>query len=286
MATAFRRDKRGRLYWYDTATGRRTKAPAAAERPRAYRKDKTGRGFWLWLDTGRRAPKPGWDEAPRYDRAGRPLDSTGRRVPRSALVAAPVLGTSQPPQASKPTKRKKAASPVRPRIPPRARAQVRRGDEPIPGFVTEHGLGPYMTKPTHTSPTDLEVIFGQWLKGAVRKSPMASASEIGFRQFGVVFTAEAPLDMTALADLTEQLRGQPIRVVYRATGPSEWEIWVHGNQPNRRTGEVEQRGYRGVSEGLRKLEHAANIVWDFLAEWEADFYWNEYYETEDIVYEG
>lgn len=283
MARAWGRDKRGRLYWYDTETGKRTQAPAASERPRAFRRDKRGRGYWTWLDTGRRAPKPGWDEAPRYDRAGRPLDSTGRRVPRAALQAEPVLGPPSPP--TKPP-RKKAATPVRPRIPPRARAQVRMGDEPIPGFVTEHGMGPYMTKPTHTSPTDLETIYMQWLKGAVRKSPMASASEIGFRQFGVVFTAKVPLDMTGLAELTDKLQGQPVRVVYRATGPSEWEVWLHGNRPNRRTGEVEQKGFRGVREGFRTIEHAANLVWDFLADWDADFYWNEYFETEDIVYEG
>jgi hypothetical protein len=281
----WKRDKRGRLYWYDTETGKRLKAPSDAERPRAYRKDKRGRGYWTWLDTGRRAPKPSWDAAPRYDRAGRPLDTTGRRVPRAALQAEPVLGPPREPPSQKPPKRKKAASPVRPRIPPRARSQVRSGTETIPGFVTGK-MSPYTTKPTHSGPVDLGHIFMQWLKGAVRKSPMASASEIGIRQFGVAFTATAPLDMKGLSELTDSLRGQPVRLVYRATGPSEWEIWMHGNRPNRRTGEVEQKGFRRVRDTFDDIERAANIIWDFLAEWDADFFWNLYIETEDFLYEG
>jgi len=286
MSLAWGRDKRGRIYWYHPGTGRRAKPPPDSQRPRAYRKDKAGRGYWTWLDTGRRAPKPAWDEAPRYDRAGRPLDSTGRRIPRAALLSEPVLGPPREPKPEKSGGRKKAASPVRPRIPRRARAQVRSGDEPIPGFVTGHGLGPYMTKPTHTAPWDLAHIFQQWLKGAVRKSPMASASEIGFRQFGVVFTATAPLDMQALADLTDRLQGQPVRLVYRVTSRNQWEVWMHGNRPDRRTGEVDQKGYQGVSEAFKALETAAGLIYDFLDEWDADFYWNEYFETEDIVYEG
>lgn len=275
------RDKRGRLYWYQAGTGKRVKAPPDAQRPRTYRKDKRGRGYWTWGDTGRRAPKPAWDEAPRYDRAGRPLDSSGRRIPRAALQAEPVLGPPEPP-----APRRKKGPPVRPKVPARVRHQIRRIDESIPGFHHPK-QGAYFTRPTESAPRDLERIFHSWLKGAVAKSPMASASEIGFRQFGLVYRVRAPLDMTALAELTNSLAGQPVRMVYRVIGHNEWEIWMHMNRPNRRTKEVRQMGDRAVSKTFKAATKAANIIYEFLsAEWDADFSWYEYYETEDDVYEG
>lgn len=283
MAARWGRDRLGRLYWYDADTGRRRKAPPDSERPRAYRKDKRGRGYWTWLDTGRRAPKPPWDAAPRYDRAGRPLDSTGRRIPRTALLAEPVLGPPRKPP--KEPKRKKAPKPVRPRVPARARHQIRRADEAIPGFHHEGGKV-YVTRPTATAPKDLEKIFQQWVKGAVAKSPFASASEIGFRQFGVVYKVRAPLDLTALAELTSQLEGQPVRLVYRVVGHNEWEIWVHLNRPVRRTGEVAQKGDRTVASTFKGAAAAANIIYDYLEDWDADFDWYEYIETDDDIYEG
>lgn len=285
MGLAWGRDKRGRVYWYDPATGRRAKAPRDEARPRAYRKDKRGRGYWVWLDTGRRAPKPPWDAAPRYDRAGRPLDSTGRRVPRAALQAEPVLGPPKKPPEEKP-RRKKAPEPVRPKLPARVRAFVRGIGQAVEGFHQGEPL--YFTKPTRSTPRGLDDIFRSWLKGAVIKSPVASsASEIGFRQHGIVFRAEAPLDRVALAELTDALRGQPVRVVYKVTGANEWEIWLHLNRPERRTGEVKQAGYRSVTDRFRSGERAAQIVYDYLLdEWDADVDWFEYYETEDTVYEG
>lgn len=280
MAPQWGRDRRGRLYWYDPATGRRTRPPAATDRPRAYRVDKRGRGYWTWLDTGRRAPKPAWDGAPRYDRAGRPRDSTGRLVPRASLQHPPALW--EPP--SRPKAPKKGPK-VRPRAPRRVRFQLRGPGDVIPGFAAPGGKL-YFTRPTEARPKDLARIFHAWLRGAVRKSPMASSSEIGFRQHGMVFRVTAPLDQTALADLTDRLVGQPVRLVFRSMGANEWEIWAHANLPARGTRAVEQKGYRSVAQAFSGLERASTIMWDFLDEWDADIYWHEYYETEDILYEG
>lgn len=284
MAKRWGRDRLGRLYWFDSGTGKRVKAPADAERPRAYRKDKRGRGYWTWLDTGARAPRPAWDAVPRWDRAGRPLDSTGRRVPRAALLPEPVLGPPERAVAPPKPGRKKAPKPVRPRVPARARHQIRRADQPVPGFHQERGA--YFTRPTATPPKDLEKIFNRWVTGAVHKSPFNSASEIGFRQFGVMFRVRAPLDMQALAELTSQLEGQPVRLVYRVVGHNEWEIWMHLNRPERRTAEVKQRGDRAVASTFKKATGAANIIYDYLEGWEADFDWYEYIETDDDIYEG
>lgn len=154
----------------------------------------------------------------------------------------------------------------------------------MPGF--HHGKGAYFTRPTSTPPKDLHKIFNRWVTGAVHKSPFASASEIGFRQFGLMFKVRAPLDMRALAELTDKLEGQPVRMVYRVVGHNEWEIWTHLNRPQRRTAEVRQRGDKAVSATFKAATQAANLIYDFLDDWEADFDWYEYIETDDDIYEG
>lgn len=284
MGAKWGRDSRGRLYWYDADTGRRRKPPSDVERPRAYRKDKRGRGYWVWLDTGQRSGKPPWDQAPRYDRLGRPLDSTGRRVPAAALQAESVLAPLPETPTGAP-RRKKAATPVRPRLPARARHQIRRADQDVPGFH-QPGGGAYFTRPTQTPPRDLDRIFRRWVQGAVAKSPFSGPDEIGFRQHGVVFTVTAPLDTTALAELTNKLEGQPVRIVFRTVGRNQWEIWTHLNRPDRRTKAIEQKGDRAVERSFKAATTATNIIYDFLEDWDADFAWYEYIETDDDLYEG
>lgn len=331
MALRWGRDRQGRVYWYDSVSGRRVTAPADSQRPRVYRVDSLGRGYWTWTDTGGRAPKPAWDAAPSYDRQGRPRDSAGKRVPASALEAESVLSalpaTPKKPRAKpkkpagkpkkrkkpagkpkkpptkpkpKPTKKKrpkklpppppaaptrrKAAKPVRHRKPRRARHQIRGAGQDIPGFATPRGV--YTTREAEHELRGLGNIFGTWAKGAARKSGFMSVDEIGFRQFGVMFKVEAPLDHTALAELTHLLVGQPVRVVYRALGFDRWEIWMHMNRPERRTGEIAQKTFDQVRKSFDKAQTAGNIIYDYLAEWDADFSWYEYIETDDDLYEG
>lgn len=256
-------------------------------RPRVYRVDTAGRGYWIWEDTGKRAPKP--SKAPRVDTAGRPLDSRGRRISQQAL--APSTRKPPPKPSKKPPKklpkkppRKKAKAPVRAKVPARVRVQIRRASESVPGF--HMGKGAYFTRPTESAPHELSRIFNAWLKGAVRKSPMASANEIGFRQFGVMFTVEGPLDMMDMQRIAADLAGQPVRLVFRSMGRDQWQIWMHANRPQRRTAEVRQRDNKAVASTLTKVEKAANILYDYLLDLDMDFAWFEYFETEDTVYEG
>ena len=255
------------------------------DRPRAYAVDKLGRGYWTYLDTGRRAPKPMWDEAPRYDTLGRPLDIRGRRVPVASLQ--PVEVALVPPTA-RTVPPKKAARRVRPAVPPRPpRASLLGPREMVTGFKDDFRKI-YTTRPTQTSPKGLEKIFESWAKGAVNKSPVASdVDELSIRQHGVVFvSAYGGLDRTALAELNSLLAGQPVRMVYRATGPNEMEIWMHLNRPDQRTGAIEQRGHGGASSSFKGGEAAANIIYEFLMDYDAEFAWYEYIETDEDLYEG
>ncbi len=283
MAEA-RRDRRGRIYWVEPGKGR-VKAPADVDRPRGYGVDKLGRGYWTFLDTGRRAPKPAWDEAPRYDSLERPLDTRGRRVPAASLQAVEVALVAPTVRKAPP---KKAARRVRPAVPPRPpRASVLGPREMVTGFKDDFRKI-YTTRPTQTSPKGLEKIFESWAKGAVNKSPVVSdVDEFSIRQHGVVFvSAYGGLDNTALAELNNALAGQPVRMVYRSTGPNEMEIWMHLNRPDRRTGAIEQRGHGGASGSFKGGEAAANIIYDFLMDYDAEFAWYEYIETDEDLYEG
>lgn len=319
MAVRQGRDRAGRTYWYDPETGRRVRAPETATagpvgRPLFYRVDAAGRGYWIWGDTGRRAPRPA--RAPSTDAAGRPRDSAGRMVPAHAL------GKESPPQPAKPertlspgSKPKAGRPPKKPpkkkpaekppkkpakkppkkppeptphrkpvKLPPRIPVQLRGPREDIPGF--EYGKGAYMTKVTHSLPFDLETIFLRWLKGAVAKSALASASEIGFRQHGMVFTVHAPLDARAFEDLTKALEGMPVRLVIRALGNNNWEIWVHLVSPDKRKKTIKQRSYRDVARAIRRAEAAMERIYEFLEEWTDEIAWHLYFETDDDVYEG
>ena len=277
MALKSRRDKLGRSYWVDTATGRRAKAPEEASRPRAYAVDKRGRGYWTYLDTGRRAPKPTWETA-RYDKADRPIDSRGRRVPRAA-IAEPTVYAPSPPIKGKVVRAKYLRTPKFRRISYR---------KPVPGFKGDF-KGVYTTRPTYAPPRDLQTVFRKWLGGAVRKSPVASsAGEVSIRQSGVVFRIEGDADDRDWAKLVEELRGENVRLVIRAMGRGEWEIWMHLNNPRRRTDieVIPQQGYRKVISQFEAANRAARKIYDFLDDLDVEFTWNEYIETDEELYEG
>lgn len=284
-----RRDKRGRTYWVDTTTGRRARAPEPATRPRAYRVDTRGRGYWTYLDTGRRAPKPTWDAAPRYDSIGRPLDTTGRRVPRAAFAVDVYLPPAPPPPKPKPKRKPKRVrgERVRPKTLRKPRIDRIGAAQAVPGFKGDY-KGVYTTRPTYSPPRDLQTIFRKWLAGAVHKSPVAStAGEVAMRQHGVMFKVRADLDTRDFAELTDLLKGEKVRVTYRAMGGGEWEVWMHLNLPKRADVEmIEQQGFRRVGANFETANRAAMKIYNFLDGFDGELQWNEYIETDEDLYEG
>ena len=285
-----RRDKRGRSYWVDTATGRRARAPEPSSRPRAYRRDVRGRGYWTYLDTGRRAPKPAWDAAPRYDSIGRPLDSTGRRIPRAALEAESVY--LAPPKKKKPKRKPKRPKRVRgeilrPRTLRKPRVDRLSAAQAVPGFKGDY-KGIYSTRPTYSPPRDLRLIFRKWLAGAVHKSPVASsAGEVAIRQYGVLFNIRADMDNRDFAELVDLLKGEKVRLSFRAMGGGEWEIWMHLNLPKRADVEViPQQGFRKVGLRFEESNRAAMKIYNFLDGFDGELQWNLYIETDEELYEG
>lgn len=319
MAVVRRTDKLGRPFWVDTETGRRAKKPPDYARPRVYSKDKRGRGFWYYLDTGGRAPKPTWETAPRHDTLGRPLDSRGRRVPASALQTPAPAGPPSRQTPKAPARRQAAVTPeqprkrltkgqrqaieraqeraierakrprikVRPKVEPKLpRASLVRADQQVPGF--EAGRPLYWTHGAESRPKDLARIFQSWVTGAVRKSPMMSASELEFGQFGLTFTTSAPLDTVAMQELRTMLAGLPVEVAFRPAR-REWQIFVKMVERDRPTGTYVTGGVRSVDATLSKptVQKAAGLIYDWLVEeWEAEAWWSMFVESLDTIYEG